>query len=548
MNWKKNVFSYILWVMYAVAAAGGALGLAGYVCDRMNYPVEYGVVISMGYLPVAGLLVFVVEKLRNRFRRSVQGSGILTGVLEGLCVVFFLAMGVYLRLESANSFEITGGMNYYEIAQVAEGQGIPQVVHGATYLYLQLLHMVLLIFGNKMIAAVGLQLVLQMVAMVIFYSAVRRVAGRLAGIFTLGFLMLSPYMISSVLELSPAYLLLAFLALALFFAGVAIAARRCVFLWCALAGILTGVVCYLDISGVILLTVFASVFTLDKNCGKGFLNSRISAFLFGVAGILAGFFGTIGVDAGMCGKSFSGVLSAWAKIYVPGSFSVPFSMTTGSFSIDAVILFVVLVPGIFVFWYRKGYERQDIWVAMTAVLILLQCLRMMEQNAGSMIYIYIFLAALAGTVLESMFMGDSRIAIKGAGSESETKVSGIIVEDLDSDAALIEDVCRNLERAEQAALEAQEEAKGNAVKSDVSAEDITLAEHTDTTEHVEITESTATAEKIETTEQPRKVQFLENPLPLPKKHEPKKMDYRLDEMPEGDGYDYAVAEDDDFDI
>ena len=41
------------------------------------------------------------------------------------------------------------------------------------------------------------------------------------------------------------------------------------------------------------------------------------------------------------------------------------------------------------------------------------------------------------------------------------------------------------------------------------------------------------------------VQFIENPLPVPKKHVPKVLDYKLgDDV--GD-YDYPVADDDDFD-
>ena len=45
------------------------------------------------------------------------------------------------------------------------------------------------------------------------------------------------------------------------------------------------------------------------------------------------------------------------------------------------------------------------------------------------------------------------------------------------------------------------------------------------------------------------VRFIENPLPLPKKHVAKTMDYRLkpDEK-DGFDYDYPVDENDDFDI
>lgn len=534
MNWKKNVFSYILWVVYTAAVSAGTLGLTVSICYRMNYPMEYGIAITIGYLLVAGLTVLAVRKLHGRLHKTYQGGSMAGRVLEGLAVVLLLALGIYLRLElAAEVTELQGGMTYYETARIAEGMGIPQVVHGATYLYLQLLHAVFLVFGNKVIAAVGLQLVLQMLAGGLFYMAVRKLAGRLAGIFTYGFWMLSPYIMESALELSPAYLLLTIYSAVLFLAGCAILARKAVPLWCAIAGILTGIVCYLDISGITLLFVFVSVFALERSSGKGFWGNRVSVVLCGVIGALAGFFGAIGIDAATCGKEFLSVLNAWAEIYTPGSFSVPLSTETGSFPLDTAVLFGVLGLGIFGFWCRKNQERQGIWVLITAALTMLQCFQMMEQNAGSLIYVYIFLVALAGTALEIIFVTGRHDAVRSV--QAEEKSASIVVEDLDSDAALIEDVCRNLERAEQAALEAEireREAKAEPVET-VSQEEQPAEE----------------TEKITETSQPiRKVQFLENPLPLPKKHEPKVLGYRLEEVAEDSGYDYAVDDDDDFDI
>ena len=43
-----------------------------------------------------------------------------------------------------------------------------------------------------------------------------------------------------------------------------------------------------------------------------------------------------------------------------------------------------------------------------------------------------------------------------------------------------------------------------------------------------------------------KIQLIENPLPLPKKHVPKVLDYKLDDDDDSD-FDYPVADDDDFD-
>lgn len=53
---------------------------------------------------------------------------------------------------------------------------------------------------------------------------------------------------------------------------------------------------------------------------------------------------------------------------------------------------------------------------------------------------------------------------------------------------------------------------------------------------------------VEEPQMKRKIEFLENPLPLPKKHEKRVMDYKLDSNKELEGYDVFVAEDDDFDL
>ena len=51
----------------------------------------------------------------------------------------------------------------------------------------------------------------------------------------------------------------------------------------------------------------------------------------------------------------------------------------------------------------------------------------------------------------------------------------------------------------------------------------------------------------EETVEMEKIRLIENPLPLPKKHVPKVLDYKLDNDEEGD-FDYPVADDDDFDL
>lgn len=78
-----------------------------------------------------------------------------------------------------------------------------------------------------------------------------------------------------------------------------------------------------------------------------------------------------------------------------------------------------------------------------------------------------------------------------------------------------------------------------------SAEEQTAVEQ----EGNKVTAGTPAAEQqAEPKEKPAPTRFIENPLPLPKKHEKREVDYKIKGGKTEDDYDYFVADDDDFDI
>lgn len=483
MNWKKNGFSYILWIVYTVMVSVGVLGITSTICYRTGYPKEYGIGITLGCFLLVGLMVWGIRKLwcKSRVSRGFGDSTVLY-VAEGLLVVILLFLGIYLRLDFVlRATTDVAGMAYYEAAMVTSGSSVPQVVHGATYLYLQLLHLLLVLIGNKLAAAVVFQIVLQLLTGVVLYVAVRKLSGVKAAMIATAFLMLSPYMVSLGLELSPAFLFLLIYLIALLCVAGILQKNEGNPLWYLLAGIVAGVVCYLDIFGITLLLVLGTVAGVERGRSETFWNSRTGTFLFGVLGCLLGFVVTIGIDAGTSGKSVINVLAAWAQIYKPGDFEFVTSTDAVVSYADGAILFGVLIVGVFGFWCRRKWERHSLWITVTTVLIALQCLQMMIQNAGSQAYVYIFLAILAGVGVESVLTVD--------------------------------------------VVEAEEPVE------------VTVEEGGEVSE-----------ETVMVSPEPPKVQFLENPLPLPKKHEPKVMDYPMPEVKEGSDYDYDVADDDDYDI
>ena len=254
MNWKKNPFSYILWIIYTAAVSVGVLGIATTICYKTGYPMEYGIAITIGYLVVAGLMVLSVHKLWKKTDLPMRyDDNVAMRVAEGLFVVLLLFLGSYLRMKFVMLTSVSvEGMVYYDAAMVTEAGGVPQVVHGAPYLYLQLLHLLLVFVGNKLAVAVTLQIVLQLLVAIVLYVTVRKLAGALAGMFTIAFLTISPYMVANVMELSPAFLFLLLYLFALLCMGGILQKSKGNPLWYVMTGVMAGVVCYLDIFGVTL--------------------------------------------------------------------------------------------------------------------------------------------------------------------------------------------------------------------------------------------------------------------------------------------------------
>ena len=73
-------------------------------------------------------------------------------------------------------------------------------------------------------------------------------------------------------------------------------------------------------------------------------------------------------------------------------------------------------------------------------------------------------------------------------------------------------------------------------------------EITGESEQTDRQETSKRTDETETIEEPEKPRFFENPLPLPKKHVKKEMDYQYQVDEKDMKYDIEVPENDDFDI
>lgn len=616
MVWKKNVFSYPLWILYAIAADLGLVCLADAICDSMGAEIHIGTYVSAIYVVAAGVMVFLLHRFAPKYAYGDGRNHAVRTTVETAAAVTLLAIGLVLRARVIGP-EVSGTA-YYDAAALVPGEGIPQIAHGAVYVYLQALRGLLYFTGNKLMAAVWAQIVIQLAAVLLLYLAMRRLAGNIAALVTLAFHIFSFYLTGEAVILSPAMLYLLLWALLLFLISLSAVETRSPG-WYFATGILIAAVSYLDVAGCLLLFIAAGVFLhrREEDPGNGRRFLRLSLC---VAGAAAGFCGLGMADAQLSGKKFAGVMYAWLRQYWPEDFQVPMLFAEREMLTECIIIFCVLSLGAFSFWRSKRNDYMASWLLLLGILAAAGCFGVFTQEVPIGLYVYLVLTVMAGVAVETCVRRETAPELiqpeageeasgapeenrESAGAEAVKEPSKAPEENRESAGAeAVSEPSKapeeNRESAESEAVneplkapeESRESAGAEAVneppkapeesrvsagaeavsepskapeKSRESAGAETVSEPSKAPEESHKPEkpkageesSKAAEEGQEPTktkageETPRKpVQLIENPLPLPKKHVKKKLDYNINVAKGQDDFDLDVDETDDFDI
>lgn len=496
MNWEKNVFSYILWLVYTVGTVVGAVIVFGAGFRTLGYPQGFGLLVAVIVCLGAGLLVLFLHK-QSASGQETEGAvhklaafmGNTVLIIEIIsCVVLFI-VGIVLRAGAISGATMSASdIIYFETAKVTGENVIPWTAHGANYIYLKILHIIFLFFGNRFVAALWLNVVLLYIGGAFLYFAVRKLAGRVPALITTTFLMLSPYMLEKTIQLSPEFLFLLIYFIVLWLIGRILPKSDSNPLLYVVIGCLIGICCCLDVAGLTLLVFVAGIFSVERDWPESIWNQPGYVFLLHFLGAIAGWCLVIVLQAALGGKDILIVLYEWLQLFGPGGFgiwseaySLPEHMNASAVLGNAIVLYGLLVFGIFTFWKKKDYEHQGIWVGAAVVLLAMQCFRIPAIQLPGVTNLYLYLAVLAGIGVSDLWTVDS------SGEEAIHKKEGIFN-------------------------------KKGKVKAYMSENNETKAES--------------------------KVKYLDNPLPLPKKHQARVMDYQIKDE---DDFDFKVKDDDDFD-
>ncbi len=489
MSWKKNVLGYLTWFLYTLMTGVLLIGAVGTLCREAGLSAGLGYVASAASAAVSGAAVFGVRRISPRLLAWKEKGAGLFFVLEAAAVLAFLAAGVLLRARQIG--DVQPSSVYYDMAEVVAGRKMPQIVHGAVHFYVQLLHLLFTMVGNQYMAGIWLQIVLQTAAFLGLFFVLRRLYGGVAALTVFGFGMLGPFMRGSCMVLSPEILYFCIFAAA-FACTVRISRGKLNPVAFLFTGILSAFCIYVDVAGVLVLllacwTVFGR---RDTETGRG---RRAAALGLCLAGALLGLMACVSVDALVSGKTLQGVVRAWVLLYEPGKFTLPFAVAGQSSLLESLILAVMLALGIFSFWCDRQEERISYYTAAVCLVIAAACAGIPAEEMPGFYYLYLYCAVLAGLGVSSMFAGRRA----EAGQEARETVKE----------ERQEENCPETENPEEGGESSQRESSGD-----------------------------------------KQIKYLENPLPLPRKHVKREMDYLLQAVPENDDFDHPVCQDDDFDI
>lgn len=515
MTYRKTWFDYVLWAVYA----GVCVMLLAYVGNRIYASYVGAPLATLGtFLPFPLLLcIYLGIRLSSQaIRKKYHMSAHAAAIAESLVVSVSFVFGLIIRLregllmapiyESAPSFEPG---EYYEMAVVRAGAESPALAHGLSDLFVRSLRGVFSFLGNSMMAAMLFQILLQLLILLFAYLAVRKAAGRFAACTVLLLLAFSNVFIRKIYVIDPACMLLAVLAVGLWlvlsFVKESLGGKGGLgsLPGAAFLGIVLGLLCYLEMGLLILFLFFVGLFT-GKMSGGGGRKRLVGSLFLTLAGSAVGFLCAIGIDVSFSGVSLEQGFMTWMAPYLSVGMDARMSGAIGTAYPFFAVLF--LLAAFLGFEFIRGGREQDFTLWLLPCILVSPVFFLDFSVVGFGGAALFFWAVMAALGLKNAVFGGQAEALR-------EKIEGI-------NAAAVP-----IPAANPVAVTAQ--AADSGLGAVASAASVLAA-------------PASSAEK--------KPRFLENPLPLPKKHVKREMDYEY-EVAEADmHYQVEVAEGDDFDF
>lgn len=574
MTYRKTWFSCVLWILYTILCVISLVLLAGGVWTAYLAGIPYVkdfpaaviaplaglsdstlTLLGLLILPVTALLYWVIRVVSRAVRKKCMWKERTVWIWESIIVFLALAGGVCLRVmyagfaipmagnEAFLARQVTG-MEYYDMAVVTAGNTLAYTTDRISYLYVLCLSAALSFLGNKIASAVVLQIFLQITGMLLAYAVTRKLAGRLPACIVLIYLACSFSCLKMLTCFGPEWLFFV-----LYMTGMLIAAgfiqsycanrlrKPAALLGAVAVGAAAGGLAYMDLAAAPLMLMLVAVATGRKK-------RQETMPVYNSAGISA----TVIITAiaayilVLSGASYLGIYGEKADLFhlrVWYEYSMGFT-NMRPYMYDIYLIGLLIIPAAFLVFefFSSGREQNYMLWILLCIIVAPTPMAVIGTHQFGLLSLYIW-AVLAGLGLQNCIFG------------GRSKVMQAVIEEINSaaESAGEEESLKEIGKLEEAKMEG--------IKEPEDAGKLEEIEHTEavrTTEKVESPEETEAPEKLEKSETSEAVtaqeapRYIENPLPLPKKHVKKEMDYQYPVEEKDMKYDIEVPENDDFDI
>ncbi len=505
MSLKKNWFAWIVWAVFSIMLCSFFATYINAQCTIFKFG-KYETILTVclagaGILGIYRLLCLLYEKW-GCILWSVSSRS--QSLLEVFAVMSLFAGAILVRInEYVNHFtDLYGTTDFYVMATVKEGGSIPVVSHGASYLYTGLLSTLLALFGNKPAVGIVMQIVLQLIGILLFYFAVRNLAGRMEAVISMAVLVFFPSTIKYSFTLMPENLYFCLFSGMLFLIGLykkfeekkeRKTAASVVLL--AMLGIGTGYMAYLDVIGMLLLAGGCFVIISKKRkSGRNVIYTGVMSTA-AVLTLCVMFF----LEACLGKGTFLKAFFSWWNLYF-SKFAWNYMIAGPDVTLVCNLMICAGAAWCIFSFLRKKEDNGCFY--MLSLVVLALYVSFGNQNMSYQLLITAFWSVLAALGITSvMFVKEKTV-------EAEEAVKVLTVDE----------ICNKEMKSGTAELQIEELKPEETESSNME-----------------------NAEK-------KPIQYIENPLPLPKKHVKKTMDYKFEPEEHLMKYDIEVSDDDDFDL
>ena len=370
---------------------------------------DIGLLLSiLLYLGSCTAVFFIGRGLYRLISRKTQIKNSTVGLIRILltCVVFIAAIVYRGYLLISSGVVILADSTYFDVATgMYNGVSGPGeiAIHGASYAYVMILYFMMQFLGDRVVAVLLLQTVIQILTILLVFAALKRLVNYPAAVFAALFLTFSPLYSSKLFTSSPG----CFVALLLIFAFFLIACFMKIkggalkIILGLIFGLVIGYLVYMDAVVIVFLFVWFMAFIYDA--GDRDEKGIVPGYLPMLLGAVIGAAFSIALDGGFDPDGISIAAQTWWKVtYSSGMPEYALiDYTSGVYSlIQCMILTGIALMTVMGTIGRSYIEYELPWLLMfVCALTPMTCIGYLHDNTIS----FIIYTGLAGAGFSSMF-------------------------------------------------------------------------------------------------------------------------------------------------